>query len=206
MRPNISAAANRCELPLAARQILIPHRLHADARERLAELVRDTSRDDAAARQREVDPLDDLRIADVERAPAFEWPPLSELQRDVSASRDEDVVAARGKIGEFIATLGVGVDASIDAQLGRRDSHLRAAQGSAVVCGDHAAANARGTRRDFGGAVARRHLHARTGWAGLGRALGNGWSLPCSEEGEEKNRRRPEHQGMRSHTTSGLEG
>ena len=57
-----AAAADRRQLPLTVRQILIPHRLHANARERLAELVGDASGDDAAARQREVDLLDDLRI------------------------------------------------------------------------------------------------------------------------------------------------
>ena len=145
-----------------------------------------------------------LRIPDVERPSAFEGPPLSELQRDESASRDEDVVAARGQLRELIAPFGVGVDASIEAQLCGRDPHLRASQRSAGVGCDDTAANARGAR---GSRRQRRRAAASACEALVGpvvRRLEEARRLCRGDEREEKNSDGQSTWGTRSHSTSGM--
>jgi len=52
----------------------MPHRLHPHAGERFAELVGDAARDDAPARQGEIDLLDRLGLSNIEWATRLERP------------------------------------------------------------------------------------------------------------------------------------
>src|SRR5688572_10063562 len=118
------------------------HRLYTNTGERFSKLVGDAPRDDASARQCEINLVGFLRSAEIERTSLFEGSLLAERERHVPASRDGDVVTARRKFGKLVASFGVGAGNPIDANFGSGNPHLRATQGSAIVCRDHTAANA----------------------------------------------------------------
>ena len=71
----------RRQPPPAARQVLVPHRLHRCADDRIALIIGNAAGDDAAARQREIDLLDDLRVREIQRPAAFERTALAEFER-----------------------------------------------------------------------------------------------------------------------------
>ena len=170
---DIDIASPACERPRAVRR-LIGH----------------ASGDDAAARQREIDLVGLLSIAEVERPPAARRGAAGRRQRHVSVSRDEDVVAAGGKLGELVQSFRVRGGASVDAQLCRRDAHLRAPKRSAGIGGDDAAANAGGALRNLGGAPSRGGICMR-GAGGPGCVAPWGIDGVCAASAVQRRRRIP---------------
>jgi hypothetical protein len=68
-------------------------------------------------------------------------------KRKIAAAHDGQRVAARGQVLEFVAPLAAGIGrAAGRAQLRRRQRHLGAAQGAAVIGGGDAAADHRTAR------------------------------------------------------------
>ena len=117
----------------------------------------------AAAREREIDLLDDLRVRDIQRAAALERTALAEFEADVSGLADADRVSGGRKIRKLIAPFGIGGGESRRSDSGGNRAHLRAAQWRARVGGDDPPAEPAGAGwRLDGRAVARR----RAPWRG----------------------------------------
>jgi hypothetical protein len=93
---------------------------HLHVRDRLGELVDDLPADHAGAWQREVDPIDHLLVDELDRLAGFEWTALAVLERQISAARHANRIAARGQLGDLVAAVEAGARASPLASNPRR--------------------------------------------------------------------------------------
>ncbi len=144
---------------------LVAQHLHAGVRDGVAKLVEDASGDRGALRQREVGAFHQLAVGDLDRRAGFEGPLLAVAKRHESGLRGGEGPAARGKILELEAAVGIGVDEAIGPKLAGLGADLRTAHGHPVVGRDDAPADDCGARRLVArrvatGLVARRQLSA----------------------------------------------
>ena len=160
------------QAPLAAHVLVALHRHHRIG-QRLPELVDHAAGHDAAARQREVDFLDELAVENLERLARLERTLLAVLQLNVAALARVYGVASGQDFFELVLSVGIRRGQTVFAKLGREDSHLRLAQRLPCVCGDDVAAQRRGSGFRRLSRIARRHaghrrLDALNAWLHVG--------------------------------------
>jgi hypothetical protein len=122
-------------------EIPITRQLHPRARDWLAGLVGDRSRDDGARRQGQIDTIEYLTVRDFDRPSLFERPPLTIFNVNVAGFRRLQPVAPGGQLRELVAAVVTG---RRDARLSilnrhRHQADLHAPQGSVRVRGYDAA-------------------------------------------------------------------
>src|SRR5262249_33617414 len=123
-------------------------RRHADAGNRLTELIDNPAGDHAAARQGDVNPLDDLALGDLDRPLWVGRPPLPVGQRDETALADRERVAASAHLPELVGAAGIGGDGrSLPGFCDANELDLRVSKRLPVVGCEHVAAQRRGTWR-----------------------------------------------------------
>ena len=131
--------------------------------DRIAELIRDAARDDAAARQAEVRLVERRRFHEIQRLAGLERARLSVFERDVAGLAHLQLVSARREGGKFVLAVVVRRARAVHANGRRRQTNLRATDRIARVRRDDAS-------RDLAGALRRRLIGARSARSALSAA------------------------------------
>src|SRR5262249_8278104 len=115
-----------------------------DAFDRIAELVDDAPADQPHPRKREVHVVEGLTVEQLQRLALLERPSLAVTQRQISAARDANGVAAGGQAGQLVAAIRGGAHRpALASEFGRRGCDARPAKRAARIGGENAAANRR---------------------------------------------------------------
>ncbi len=133
--------------PAIALHVLVAHDANRRAGHRFAILVQDAARDDAAARQPELDAFHLLAVAELKRRPRLERPALSIGERDEAGFGYGERVAAGRQLGKVEQTGIVREHAASARQFRGGDEHPGALHRSPGIGGGHTAADAACRRR-----------------------------------------------------------
>src|SRR6185436_15166917 len=98
---------------------LIAHGLYGRVGDRIAELIGDSARDDAAARETEISFVERRRLGEIQRLAGLEWASLSVFERDVAGLADLEAVAACRQVFEFVLAVVVRRIHAIHAEFRR---------------------------------------------------------------------------------------
>ena len=149
VQAEVAAVVSRCRpahrrQPAAAADVAISLRRDHDIGDRLAKFVGDTTADGRSSRQVEVDVLDSLAFAELERFSLLERPALAEVQGYVAGLVGGDLISARRQVANLPASFFVGRRRPAFLQAVAGELHHGAPERPAILAADDEPAETRG--------------------------------------------------------------